>query len=57
MTRSGEDTNAEEEAIANIFWLVNIHNIDNDSDAVVSFQSGVHFNFAESISAKKIQYG
>ena len=52
ITRSEENANAEEEVIANISWLVDLDKLDNDSDGAISFQSGVHFNFAEEVSVK-----
>ena len=52
VTQAENDANAEEEAIANISWFVDMNKLDDDSDAAVSFQSGVHFNFAEDISVK-----
>ena len=52
ITQSECDANAEEQEMANISWLVDTNMLDDDSDAAVSFQSGVHFNFAEDISVK-----
>ena len=50
ITQSETDANAEEQEIANISWFVDINKLDDDSNAAVSFQSGVHFNFAEEIN-------
>lgn len=52
ITQSECDANAEEQEMSNISWLVDTNMLDDDSDAAVSFQSGVHFNFAEDISVK-----
>ena len=52
ITQRESDANAEEQELANISWLVDTKEMDDDSDAAVSFQSGVHFNFAEEISVK-----
>ena len=38
--------------MANASWLVDTNTLDDDSEAAISFQSGVHFNFAEDISVK-----
>ena len=52
VTQSECDANAEEEEMANISWLVDTTEVDDDSDTAVTFQSGVHFNFTDDISVK-----